>query len=66
MAQAKKATHNKSNNGATVGYEAQANDSEQFEAKTQRLTATLREQHAEATKPDAAIAVNLKGLGYGG
>ncbi len=30
-----------------------------------RLTATLREQQAEATKLDAAIATNLKELGYG-
>ena len=30
-----------------------------------RLTATLREQQAEATKLDAAIAANLKELGYG-
>ena len=29
------------------------------------LTATLREQQAEAAKLDAAIAVNLKELGYG-
>ena len=31
-----------------------------------RLTPTLREQQAEAAKRDAAIATNLKGLGYGG
>ena len=31
-----------------------------------RLTATLREQQAEAAKVDAAIAANLKRLGYGG
>jgi type I restriction enzyme M protein len=30
------------------------------------LTATLREQQAEAAKLDAAIAANLKELGYGG
>ena len=30
------------------------------------LTATLRDQQAEAAKLDAAIAANLKGLGYGG
>jgi type I restriction enzyme M protein len=30
-----------------------------------RLTATLREQQAEAAKLDAAIAANLKELGYG-
>ena len=31
-----------------------------------RLTATLREGQAETAKLDAAIAVNLKELGYGG
>ena len=31
-----------------------------------RLTTTLREQQAKAAKLDAAIAANLKGLGYGG
>jgi len=30
-----------------------------------RLTATLREQQSEAAKLDAAIAKNLKELGYG-
>jgi type I restriction enzyme M protein len=31
-----------------------------------RLTATLREQQAEAVRRDAAIAANLRELGYGG
>ena len=31
-----------------------------------RLIATLREQQSEASKLDAAIAANLKELGYGG
>ncbi len=31
-----------------------------------RLTAALRQQTAEAVKLDAAIAANLKELGYGG
>jgi len=31
-----------------------------------RLAATLRQQQAEAAKLDAAIAANLKELGYGG
>lgn len=31
-----------------------------------RLTTTLRQQQAEAEKLDAAIAANLKELGYGG
>ena len=52
--------------GRYVGAEAQEDDGEPFEEKMQRLTATLREQQAEAAKLDAAIAANLKGLGYGG
>ena len=40
-------------------------DSESFEEKMKRLTAQLREQQAEARRLDAAIAVNLKELGYG-
>ena len=32
----------------------------------QRLTATLREQQRKASELDAAIAANLKELGYGG
>ncbi len=39
---------------------------EPFEEKMGRLVAKLREQQAEAAKLDAAIAVNLKELGYGG
>ncbi len=31
-----------------------------------RLTATLYQQQAEAVKLDAAIAANLRELGYGG
>jgi hypothetical protein len=30
------------------------------------LAATLREHQAEAAKPDADVAANLKELGYGG
>jgi type I restriction enzyme M protein len=52
--------------GRYVGAEAQEDDGEPFEEKMQRLTATLCEQQAAATKLDAAIAANLKGLGYGG
>jgi type I restriction enzyme M protein len=52
--------------GRYVGAEAQSDDGEPFEAKMKRLTATLREQQAEAAKLDAAIAANLKELGYGG
>ncbi len=52
--------------GRYVGAEAQEDDAEPFEEKMQRLTATLREQQAEAAKLDAAIAANLEELGYGG
>jgi len=52
--------------GRYVGAEAAEDDGEPFEEKMQRLAATLREQQAEATKLDAAIAANLKELGYGG
>jgi type I restriction enzyme M protein len=52
--------------GRYVGAEAQGDDGEPFEEKMQRLTATLREQQAEAAKLDVAIAANLKELGYGG
>jgi hypothetical protein len=51
--------------GRYVGAEAQEDDGEPFEEKMRRLTATLREQQAEAAKLDAAIAANLKKLGYG-
>jgi type I restriction enzyme M protein len=50
--------------GRYVGAEAQAEDGEPFGEKMQRLAATLREQQAEAVKLDAAIAANLKGLGF--
>jgi type I restriction enzyme M protein len=52
--------------GRYVGAEAQEDDGEPFEEKMQRLTTTLREQQAEGVKLDAAIAANLKELGYGG
>ena len=48
-----------------VGAEAQEDDGEPFEDKMKRLTATLREQQAEAAKLDAAISENLEELGYG-
>jgi type I restriction enzyme M protein len=50
--------------GRYVGAEAAAEDDEPFEEKMKRLAATLRQQQAEAAKLDAAIAANLKGLGY--
>jgi type I restriction enzyme M protein len=52
--------------GRYVGAEAAEDDGEPFEEKMQRLAATLREQQKEAAKLDAAIAANLKELGYGG
>ncbi len=52
--------------GRYVGAEAAEDDGEAFEGKMKRLTATLREQQAEAAKLDTAIAANLKELGYGG
>jgi type I restriction enzyme M protein len=52
--------------GRYVGAEAQETEAEPFEEKMQWLTATLREQQADAAKLDAAIAANLKELGYGG
>ncbi len=60
----------KETNGATVGFEqklwqATEDDGEPFDEKMKRLTATLREQQAEAAKLDAAIAANLKEVGYG-
>ncbi len=52
--------------GRYVGAAPQADDGEPFEQKMARLVAQLREQQAEAAKLDAAIAANLKELGYGG
>jgi type I restriction enzyme M protein len=52
--------------GRYVGAEAQQEDGESFEEKMKWLTATLREQRAEAAKLDAVIAAKLKELGYGG
>ena len=51
--------------GRYVGAEAQEDDGEPFEEKMQRLAAQLRDQQAEAAKLDAAIAANLKELGFG-
>ncbi len=52
--------------GRYVGVEAVGDDGEPFEEKMTRLAATLRQQQAEAARLDAAIAANLKELGYGG
>jgi type I restriction enzyme M protein len=50
--------------GRYVGAEAAEDDGEPFDDRMRRLTATLREQQAEAANLDAAIAANLKELGY--
>jgi type I restriction enzyme M protein len=52
--------------GRYVGAEAAEEDAEPFDEKMKRLAATLRQQQAEASKLDKAIAANLKELGYGG
>jgi type I restriction enzyme M protein len=52
--------------GRYVGAEAAHDDDEPFEEKMKRLTATLREELADAAKLDAVIAANLEELGYGG
>jgi type I restriction enzyme M protein len=52
--------------GRYVGAEAAKDDGEPFEEKMRRLTTTLQQQRDEAAKLDAAIAANLKELGYGG
>ena len=51
--------------GRYVGVEPQPEDSEPFEEKMQRLVAELRTQQAEGARLDAAIAENLKSLGFG-
>jgi type I restriction enzyme M protein len=52
--------------GRYVGAAAQEDDGEPYEDKMKRFAALLRQQQAEAAKLDAAIAANLKELGYGG
>ncbi len=52
--------------GRYVGAERQEDDGEPFEVKMDRLTTQWREQQEEATRLDAAIAANLKLLGFGG
>ena len=56
MPKMKKNSAPASTTAANVGYEAQL----------WQMADALREQQAEATKLDAAIATNLKELGYGG
>ena len=52
--------------GRYVGAEPQPDDGEPFEAKMRRLVAELEAQQAEGARLDAAIAENLKALGFGG
>ena len=52
--------------GRYVGAAPQADDGEPFEDKMKRLAAGLREQQAAGCRLDAAIAENLKALGFGG
>ena len=51
--------------GRYVGAEEIEDDGEPFDEKMKRLSATLRQQQEEGAKLDAAIAANLKALGYG-
>jgi type I restriction enzyme M protein len=51
--------------GRYVGAEAAEEEAEPFDEKMERFAATLRKQQAEGAKLDAAIASNLKELGYG-
>jgi len=51
--------------GRYVGAEIRDDDDEPFDEKMKRLVAQWRERQAEAAKLDAAIAKNLKELGYG-
>lgn len=50
--------------GRYVGAATQADDGEPFAEKMARLVAQLREQQAEGAKLDAAIAANLRELGF--
>ena len=52
--------------GRYVGAEPQPDDGEPFEAKMVRLVAELEGQQAEGARLDAAIAENLKALGFRG
>ena len=52
--------------GRYVGVEPQEDDGEPFEDTMKRLVSELREQQAEGARLDAAIAGNLKSLGFRG
>ena len=49
-----------------VEIEPQDDDGEPFEKKMTRLVVELGEQRAKGSRLDAAIAENLKALGFGG
>ncbi len=51
--------------GRYVGAAATEEYDEPFDSKMRRLTATLREQQAEAARLDALIAADLRELGFG-
>lgn len=51
--------------GRYVGAEPTEEEDEPFEEKMKRLTKALRQQGEETERLDAAIAANLKELGYG-
>ena len=51
--------------GRYVGAEPSPEDTEPFEDKMKRLTATLRQQTEEGLKLDVTIKANLKELGFG-
>jgi type I restriction enzyme M protein len=51
--------------GRYVGAEEVEGDGEPFEEKMRRLIATLRQQVSKSAELDAAVATNLKDLGYG-
>ena len=50
--------------GRYVGAVEQAEDTEPFDEKMQRLTAQLKEQFAESQRLEKAIKENLAGIGY--
>ena len=50
--------------GRYVGAEPQPDDGEPFDTKMRRLVAELQAQQAEGARLDAAIAENLKALGF--
>ena len=51
--------------GRYVGPGASDEDDEPFDENMRRLVASLRQQQVEAARLDAAIAANLRELGYG-